>query len=61
MLTGAAAVLVAVAGFVGTAISRAVPAGMAPANDNAPPYRSRRARRPLFGRNRGYFASLNAF
>lgn len=53
--------LVAVAGFVGAAISRAVPASMAPANDNAPPAGRKRAGRWLFGKQSHYFASLNAF
>lgn len=47
MLTLAAAVLVAAAGFVGAAISRAVPAEYAPANDNAPLARRGGSRRRL--------------
>jgi hypothetical protein len=46
MLTMAAAVLAAAAGFVGAVISRAVPTGLAPANDNWPiETRLRRRRR----------------
>lgn len=44
MLTLAAAALAVAAGFVGAVISRAVPTGLAPANDNWPV--STRLRRP---------------
>ncbi len=47
IMTLAAAALVAAAGFVGAAVSRAVPAELAPANDNVRPTRRRRAPRRL--------------
>lgn len=59
ILTSAAIVLAAAAGLAGAALSRAVPAGLAPANDNAPLTPPRRRRR----RQRGIkdpFAALGA-